>query len=52
MERIEESIANDLQRFGGDAWSKLHEQIISNMVDKDTGKTFNQLRNDYHQVEF
>ena len=46
MERKEESIANDLQRFGGDAWSKLHEQIISNMIDKETGKTFNQLRND------
>ena len=51
MERIEESIANDLQRFGGDAWSKLHEQIISNMVDKDTGKTFNQLRNDAYSAD-
>lgn len=51
MERKEESIANDLQRFGGDAWSKLHEQIISNMVDKETGKTFNQLRNDAYSPD-
>ena len=51
MERKEESMANDLQRFGGDAWSKLHEQIISNMVDKETGKTFNQLRNDAYSPD-
>lgn len=51
MERKEESIANDLQRFGGDAWSKLHEQIISNMVDKETGKSFNQLRNDAYSPD-
>lgn len=51
MERKEESIANDLQRFGGDAWSKLHEQIISNMVDKETGKTFNLLRNDAYSPD-
>lgn len=51
MERKEESIANDLQRFGGDAWSKLHEQIISNMEDKETGKTFNQLRNDAYSPD-
>lgn len=51
MERKEESIANDLQRFGGDAWSKLHEQIISNLVDKETGKTFNQLRNDAYSPD-
>ena len=51
MERKEESIANDLQRFGGDAWSKLHEQIISNLEDKKTGKTFNQLRNDAYSPD-
>lgn len=51
MERKEESMANDLQRFGGDAWSKLHEQIISNMVDKETEKTFNQLRNDAYSPD-
>ena len=51
MEAKEESLANDLQRFGGDAWSKLHEQIISNMVDKETGKTFNQLRNDAYSPD-
>ena len=51
MEAKEETLANDLQRFGGDAWSKLHEQIISNMVDKETGKTFNQLRNDAYSPD-
>ena len=51
MEAKEEALANDLQRFGGDAWSKLHEQIISNMVDKETGKTFNQLRNDAYSPD-
>ena len=34
MEAKEEALANDLQRFGGDAWSKLHEQIISNMTEQ------------------
>ena len=51
MEAKEEALANDLQRFGGDAWSKLHEQIISNMIDKETGKTFNQLRNDAYSPD-
>lgn len=46
MSGAEENLASDLQRTGGDAWEKLHEQIISNLKDQDTGKTFNELRND------
>lgn len=45
MSPAEENLATDLQRTGGDAWSRLHEQIISNMHDEN-GKTFNGLRND------
>src|SRR5574344_1673261 len=45
MSPAEENLASDLQRTGGDAWSRLHEQIISNLKDE-TGKTFNGLRND------
>jgi len=45
MSPAEENLATDLQRTGGDAWSRLHEQIISNLHDE-TGKTFNELRND------
>ncbi len=51
MTLSEEALANDLQRFGGDAWSKLHEQIISNMMDRESGKTFNQLRNDAYSPD-
>ena len=46
MTKAEENLAEDLQRTGGDAWSRLQGQIISNLVDKETGKTFNQLRNE------
>jgi oligoendopeptidase F len=45
MTSAEENLASDLQRTGGDAWSRLHEQIISNLHDEN-GKTFNELRND------
>src|SRR5574344_238566 len=45
MSPAEENLASDLQRTGGDAWSRLHEQIISNLKDE-TGKTFNGLRNE------
>ena len=44
MEPSEESLASDLQRTGGGAWSRLHEQIISNLGAD--GKTFNEIRND------
>ncbi|MGI5172702.1 M3 family oligoendopeptidase [Treponema sp. OMZ 840] len=51
MSDKEESVANDLQRFGADAWSRLQEQIISNAVDTETGKTFNELRNEAYAAE-
>src|SRR5574344_1102773 len=50
MSAEEENLATDLQRTGGDAWSRLHEQIISNLHD-DTGKTFNGLRNDAYSPD-
>lgn len=46
MSLPEENLAIDMQRTAGDAWSRLHEQIISNLVDNQTNKTFNQLRNE------
>ena len=36
MSKAEENLAEDLQRTGGDAWSRLQGQIISNLVDKET----------------
>lgn len=46
MSDSEESIARDIQRYGADAWSRLQEQILSNAVDGETKKTFNELRNE------
>lgn len=46
MSDAEESVARDLQRYGADSWSRLQEQIISNAIDSETGKTFNELRNE------
>lgn len=51
MSDTEESIALDLQRYGADAWSRLQEQILSNAVDTETGKTFNTLRNEADHSE-
>ncbi|MCR5125636.1 MAG: M3 family oligoendopeptidase [Treponema sp.] len=45
-----ENLASDLQRTGGDAWSRLHEQIISNLKDS-SGKTFNEIRNDAYSAD-
>ncbi len=50
MESALEHLAEDMQRSGGDAWSKLHEQIISNISvvwDDQSGETkpFNEVRN-------
>ncbi len=50
MSEAEENLAGDLQRTGGDAWDRLHEQIISNLKDE-TGKTFNGLRNDAYDPD-
>jgi len=46
MSAAEENLAGEMQRTGGDAWGRLHEQIISTSKDAETGKTFNELRND------
>jgi len=51
MTNAEEHLAGELQRTGGDAWGRLHEQIISNASDSETGKTFNELRNDAYSAE-
>ncbi len=50
MSAKEENLAGDMQRTGGDAWDRLHEQIISNLKDED-GKTFNELRNDAYSSD-
>ncbi len=50
MSAKEENLAGDMQRTGGDAWDRLHEQIISNLKDSE-GKTFNELRNDAYSPD-
>lgn len=50
MSNSEESIANKMQHYAGNAWSKLQEQIISNLVDATTGKTFNELRTEAYSA--
>ena len=50
MTDAEENLASDLQRTGGDAWERLHEQLISTLKDVQTGKTFNELRNDAYSA--
>ena len=51
MSAEEEHLAGEMQRTGGDAWDRLHEQIISNAKDEETGKTFNELRNDAYSAD-
>ncbi len=51
MSPVEENLAKDMQRTGGDAWSRLQEQIIANLTDAETGKTFNELRTDAHSAD-
>ena len=51
MTNAEERLAGELQRTGGDAWGRLHEQIISNAKDAESGKTFNELRNDAYSAD-
>lgn len=47
---LEEIIAK-LQQTGGRAWDRLHEQLISNLRDPETGKLFNELRNDAYSPD-
>lgn len=51
MSPEEENLATDMQRTGADAWSRLQEKIIANLVDAETGKTFNELRTDAHSAD-
>lgn len=51
MSESEENLASALQRTGGNAWDRLHEQIISNLKDSESGKTFNELRNDAYSPD-
>ena len=51
MTPLEEKLAGELQQTGGDAWDRLHEQLISNLKDSETGKTFNELRNDAYSAD-
>lgn len=46
MSSCEEQLADDLERTGAAAWGRLHEQVISNLADSTTNKTFNQIRNE------
>lgn len=47
---LEEIIAK-LQQTGGRAWDRLHEQLISNLKDPETGKLFNELRNNAYSPD-
>jgi pepF/M3 family oligoendopeptidase len=51
MSAAEEKLAGELQQTGGDAWDRLHEQLISNLKDAESGKTFNELRNDAYSAD-
>lgn len=50
MSLEEEELASKMSHTGGNAWSLLQEQIISNLQDE-TGKTFNELRNDANDAD-
>ena len=51
MNQEMETLVSDMQRFSSDSWSKLQEQLISTMTDSETGKTFNELRNDEYSSD-
>ncbi|WP_407428360.1 M3 family oligoendopeptidase [Treponema sp.] len=51
MSPQEENLAGELQQTGGNAWDRLHEQLISNLTDSESGKTFNELRNDAYSSD-
>lgn len=50
MSSVEEELASKMSHTGGNAWSLLQEQIISNLQDEN-GKTFNELRNDANDAD-
>ena len=45
-----EKMISALQQTGGKAWDRLHEQLISTLKDEQTGKLFNELRNDAYSA--
>ena len=46
-----EELADQLNLSGAESFSRLQEQIISTLKDSETGKTFNQLRNDAYDKD-
>ena len=46
-----EGIIAKLQQTGGRDWDRLHAQRISNLKDPETGKLFNELRNDAYSPD-
>lgn len=46
-----EELADQLNLSGAESFSRLQEQIISTLLDSETGKTFNQLRNDAYDKD-
>ena len=50
MSKKEEELASKMSHTGGNAWSLLQEQLISNMHDEN-GKTFNEIRNDAYNPD-
>lgn len=51
MDDAREQLAMEMQRTGGNAWARLQEQLISNLKDTETGKTFNEIRNDAYSAD-
>ncbi len=51
MDDAREQLAMEMQRTGGNAWARLQEQLISNLKDTESGKTFNEIRNDAYSAE-
>lgn len=46
-----EKLASELELTGSESFSRLQEQIISNLSDKETGKTFNEIRNEAYSPD-
>ncbi|NLK46717.1 MAG: M3 family oligoendopeptidase [Treponema sp.] len=46
MSPEKEALAGELNISGAESFSRLQEQLISNLVDTETGKSFNEIRND------
>jgi len=51
MDDKEEAIAEEMELYAKTSWSKLQEQIISNLIDAETKKTFNELRTEAYNKD-